>query len=242
MNIVITMAGEGSRFKKVGFSQPKYEIMVNGKSMFEWAMLSLRNFFTNAHFVFVSKTGTSEFIEDKLKRMSISGSIIETDQLTSGQAETAKIAIETLDPLEQVAIYNIDTFVSPTELKPELISCSFEGWIPVFEAEGEHWSFAEIDKTDKVIQVAEKIRISNFATIGFYYFSSGKRFLECYEWTYIRSQSNYKETYVAPMYEALILNHGQVFAHVIDRSKIIPIGTPDELAASSVLLSGIQYE
>ena len=31
MNIVITMAGLGSRFKKAGYKEPKYMINVNGK-------------------------------------------------------------------------------------------------------------------------------------------------------------------------------------------------------------------
>ena len=38
LTIIITMAGVGSRFKKAGFSQPKYMISVKGKTLFQWSM------------------------------------------------------------------------------------------------------------------------------------------------------------------------------------------------------------
>ena len=44
MNIVITMAGLGSRFKKAGYSEPKYMIEVHEKTLFDWSMESLEGF------------------------------------------------------------------------------------------------------------------------------------------------------------------------------------------------------
>ena len=45
MKIIITMAGEGSRFKKIGIKKSKYEIVARDKTLFEWSMLSLSDFF-----------------------------------------------------------------------------------------------------------------------------------------------------------------------------------------------------
>ena len=70
MKIIITMAGEGSRFKKVGYKVPKHEIEVEGKSLFEWSMLSLKNFF-DEEFIFIVREnnynkGNLKYLCDKL--------------------------------------------------------------------------------------------------------------------------------------------------------------------------------
>ena len=51
MSVVVSMAGLGSRFARVGYKQPKYKIVVKSKTLFEWSMLSMKDFFDN-HFVF----------------------------------------------------------------------------------------------------------------------------------------------------------------------------------------------
>ena len=38
MDIIITMAGLGSRFRKVGYNCPKYIIVAKGKSIFYWSI------------------------------------------------------------------------------------------------------------------------------------------------------------------------------------------------------------
>ena len=41
MNIIITMAGLGTRFRRAGYKMPKYRIEARGKTLFEWSMDSL---------------------------------------------------------------------------------------------------------------------------------------------------------------------------------------------------------
>ena len=41
MNIIITMAGLGRRFRKAGYNCPKYMIEAKGKTLFDWSMDSL---------------------------------------------------------------------------------------------------------------------------------------------------------------------------------------------------------
>ncbi|MBR7518210.1 hypothetical protein KC217_21310, partial [Mycobacterium tuberculosis] len=41
IDIVITMGGLGSRFRKQGFKVPKYMIEVRGRTLFEWSLMSL---------------------------------------------------------------------------------------------------------------------------------------------------------------------------------------------------------
>jgi CTP:molybdopterin cytidylyltransferase MocA len=146
MNIVITMAGLGSRFLKAGFTKPKFMIEAGDKTLFELSMLSLSDYFPHTHeilFITKKELNAKTFIETICKKLGISFfSIIELDSTTDGQATTAAIGIKNLPRNESVLIYNIDTYIEPGALKfSKLVG---DGSIPCFKAEGDHWSFEMI--------------------------------------------------------------------------------------------------
>lgn len=230
MNILITMAGEGRRFKKVGFSQPKHRLVVRGKSIFTWALTSLKNFF-NENFLFVTQLSNNDepFIKEQCQSLGIENFTVKTiDHLTSGQSTTVVTAEDfILNPEEKILIYNIDTYVEPDQLRPELIKGS--GWVPSFKAKGNRWSFVKFDEEFKVYDITEKIRISEYGTIGLYYFESYQLFKECYE----RFQyNNNQEKYIAPLY-SYILNTLQfdVYTHVVNENAVHVLGTPEDVTA-----------
>ena len=90
MTIIITMAGAGSRFKKVGYKVPKYMIEVKGKTLFEWSMDSLLGYNENTEkYIFVVKKedNSKQFIEHQCKKYKIDNFyVLEIDKLTDGQA------------------------------------------------------------------------------------------------------------------------------------------------------------
>ncbi|MCF7860768.1 glycosyltransferase family 2 protein [Candidatus Woesearchaeota archaeon] len=232
MKIIITMAGEGSRFRKQGFDMPKYMIMARGKSLFEWSISSLKNFFNN-EFIFITRDThkSVRFIQDSCDLLDIKNAkIIELDHLTAGQAATVLRARVLFGNEEPILIYNIDTYVEPDALKPSDIQG--DGWVPSFIAEGSHWSFVKVDnpnaKSGRVIEIAEKVRISNLATIGLYYFSSMGLFEESYR-THVFN--NEKEHYIAPIYSEILNTDAGVYTTIIDESKIHALGTPEEVEA-----------
>jgi hypothetical protein len=51
----------------------------------------------------------------------------------------------------------------------------------VSTAPGDQWSFRRIDHKGRVVEVAEKMRISNCASTGLYYFTSGRQLVEVSE-------------------------------------------------------------
>jgi dTDP-glucose pyrophosphorylase len=232
MNIIITMAGESRRFRQEGFLRPKYELVVKNRTMFEWALLSLSAWFSEANFVFVARGGAASFIREKCERLGIqSFQVLELNYQTMGQASTAKIAIQTLCQNEPLAIYNIDTHIHERRLEPNLIPENCAGWIPVFLAPGPHWSFAEMDESRRIYRVIEKERISEWATVGFYYFLSASLFLDCFSETYgVNSDDVVGETYVAPLYNAMIQNWGEVFGEPLAFEEVVPLGTPAEVS------------
>ena len=228
MNILITMAGDGSRFRKIGFSSPKHMIEVKGRSLFSWSLSSFENFFEN-DFVFITRAEhkTIPFIEKECAELGIQRfGCLELSAPTAGQAETAMLAQRLIQrPNEPIIIYNIDTYVEPAALRPEMIRG--DGWVPVFEAQGERWSFCSFDETGLVNGIAEKRRISNYATIGLYYFKSFELFSDCY---HSYDFGGYPERFVAPMYEVLLRDgKRRVYSDVIAQSAVHVLGTPEDV-------------
>jgi dTDP-glucose pyrophosphorylase len=228
MNVVITMAGDGTRFRSAGFCSPKHMIAVKGRTLFEWSLLSLKHFFNNT-FIFVTREENkdSAFIRASCESLGVQEvKIVELDHLTSGQAETAILGGPCVTtPDAPFAIYNIDTYVEPSEIYPALVQG--DGWVPAFEAEGDKWSFVKFGDDFRVTAVTEKQRISSFGTIGLYYFKSFRIFENCYQ---RYSFSGYKERFVAPLYNVLLENPGsEVYTHIIKKSAVHVLGTPEDV-------------
>lgn len=233
MNIVITMAGAGSRFQKAGYKQPKYMIEAKGKTLFEWSMMSLTAFIgrSDAKFFFVVKKAddSRDFIEKHCAALGIdSYTIIEIERLTDGQATSAMLAENYWEEDEELIVYNIDTYVEPGEIKVEDF-CG-DGFIPCFKASGDHWSFAKLDDSGRVIEVREKQRISDNCTIGLYYFKSAKLYKKIYD-EYYSDDANLEknEKYIAPLYNYMIAKGMEVRISDIPVHAVHVLGTPDEV-------------
>ncbi len=229
MNIVITMGGLGERFRKAGYTVPKYEIEARGKSLFEWSMLSLKDFWQE-RFIFLvrAEDRAKSFIEEQCKKLGVENIyIVELDHLTKGQAETAMYAHEYWDAEASMLIYNIDTYVEPGHLK--MSDMTGDGAIPCFFAEGTHWSFVRLDERGRVVEVREKKRISDHCSLGAYYFRSCNLYADLYRRFYVEGSPEISEQYIAPMYNVLLADGGDVRLIEIAREAVHVLGTPAEL-------------
>jgi choline kinase len=226
------MAGEGIRFKEAGIKIPKYMIEVEGKKLFTWSMMSLNKFIEiDNKFIFITRKSHNSisFIKNETKKLNIKNfEILELNHLTDGQATTCLQVKDIINKEKPIAIYNIDTFVEKNVINPTDISG--DGWVPVFNVEGIHWSFI-LPKTDYVVKtIKEKERISELGSIGFYYFKSYNLFERAYINTYEKGNNrDIIERYVAPIYNAIIKEGGDVCYKILPASKIHVLGTPDEL-------------
>lgn len=232
MNIIITMAGLGSRFRKAGYEMPKYMIKARGKTLFEWSMDSLLGYHGHvSKYVFVVRRedGAADFIREQSRRYGIQQvEVVEIDHMTDGQATTCMLAIPFCNPEESVLIYNIDTYVEPYEMKYE--DLAGDGHIPCFHGKGDHWSFARLDTEGRVAEVREKVRISDNCTLGAYYFSSAELYQRMYEEYYADdSRMEKNEKYIAPLYNYMIEKGLSVTISLVDERKVHVLGTPEEL-------------
>lgn len=234
IDIVITMGGLGSRFRKMGYKVPKYMIEAKGKTLFEWSMISLEGYAADVNqYIFIAMkddtVDVESFINEKCAKMNLPEyHVILLDYLTDGQATTATLAEKYWNPENALLIYNIDTYVESGEMNRAQIKG--DGFIPCFQAEGNHWSFVRLDDAGKVVEIKEKQRISNYCTLGAYYFKSCKLYKALYDEYYSKAQELVNgEKYVAPLYDYLLSKGGEIYISDIDPKKVHVLGTPEEL-------------
>lgn len=234
LNVVITMAGRGSRFYDAGYTVPKYEIIAHGRSLFDWSMLSLKNFLTpdsRVVFVCLKENNSSEYVRSRTAELGISDvHIIELEQITDGQATSAYVSRELWNPDWPLLVYNIDTFVKPNALKPSDIRAGSDGWVPCFQVSGEHWSFVKLGDDGWAVDLAEKQRISDFASIGLYWFKKAGRYVHLYEQFFSDANNLVRgERYIAPLYRQLLAEDSKVSLSDLALSDVHVLGTPAEL-------------
>lgn len=235
IDIVITMGGLGSRFRKAGYTVPKYMIEAKGRTLFEWSMISLEGYRDRADkFIFIAmkdeNNDVESFIKDRCRELNIEDpKVILLDYLTDGQATTAMLAGKYWDKDHALLIYNIDTYVEAGEMNSGELKG--DGFIPCFQAEGDHWSFVRLDDTGKVVEIKEKKRISNYCTLGAYYFKTCGLYEDLYNEYYKDENRDLVngEKYVAPLYDFLLSKGGEIYISDVIPKKVHVLGTPEEL-------------
>ncbi len=228
MNIIITMAGRGSRFRDVGIDKPKHRIAIKGRTMFWYAMSSLIDFF-DEQFIFVclSEYDDTPFLREQCSQLGIEAfEIVEIPAITDGQATTALQADAYMDDDDAALIYNIDTYIEEDTIQKEQIRG--DGWLPVFRVAGDRWSFIRVEN-DEVVQVAEKERISELATVGLYYFDTWGEYKTAYQQRGKKIETQYGEKYIAPLYNWLIENDKSVRHNEIPKQNVHVLGTPEDV-------------
>lgn len=227
INIVITMAGLGSRFRKIGLNKNKQDIVVCGRTLFEWSMLSLKNFYGEP-FVFVAHKDriNLSLFEKTCQQLKIyRKQLVLLDHTTDGQATTVLAAEPYLELTYPIIVFNIDTYFSHNCIRKEDIQINDAGFIPLFYANDPCYSYALI-KGDRIIRIQEKVCISSFATVGLYYFWSFQLFKAIYRETYPFNSNG--EKYIAPMYQCLIDRRERVGYKVLETQPYV-LGTPEEI-------------
>jgi capsule biosynthesis phosphatase len=150
---------------------------------------------------------------------------IEIDEVTNGQLETALLAKNYLNLDGSIAIFNCDTFFQSKNLLNLINNSEIDGIIPCSQEPGTAWSFCEIDEYNHILDVAEKNRISDWCSVGFYYFKDSGLFCQKAE-KYIK-EARFKETYVAPFYLEYIKEGFNLVMDPVTSFK--PMGTPEQI-------------
>jgi HAD superfamily hydrolase (TIGR01509 family) len=228
MNVVIPMAGNGSRFAQAGYTFPKPLIEVDGKPMIQ---VVIENLNVEANFIFIAQKSHREKynLDSMLSLISPNCKIIEVDGVTEGAACTVLLAKEFIDDDEPLVIANSDQFVEWNSLDffYKMNEQNLDAGIVSFRSNHPKWSYAKIDENDYVIEVAEKNPISDIATVGIYYWKNGKNFVKYAEKMIEKNIRVNNEFYVCPVFNEAIKDSLKI--KTFDIPKMWGIGTPEDL-------------
>lgn len=228
MNVLIPMAGAGSRFQQMGYTFPKPLIEVNGKPMIQMVVENLN---IDANFIFVVQKEHREKynLDTLLNLIAPNCKIVEVDGITEGAACTALLAKDYIDNDAPLFFANSDQFVEwdSNEFFYKMNETDADGGIVTFKATHPKWSFAKIDEAGFVTEVAEKNPISNIATVGFYYWKHGSDFVKYGEQMIKNDIRVNGEFYVAPVFNQAIEDCKMI--RTFDVPKMWGTGTPEDL-------------
>lgn len=230
VNVLIPMAGEGSRFQKAGYTFPKPLIEVNKEPMIKVVVDSLN--FNSKHIYIVRSDHYNKYsLSSLLPLISRKCEIVQIDKLTEGAACTALLAEEFIDNDKELIIANSDQFVEWDSglFLYTLRNKDADGGILTFESSHPKWSYAKADKYNVVSEVAEKKPISNKATVGIYYWKKGSDFVKYAKQMIEKDIRTNGEFYIAPVFNEAIGDGKKVLTFDIEKDKMWGLGTPEDL-------------
>jgi len=228
MNVLIPMAGAGSRFVNAGYTFPKPLIEIKGEPMIKVVVDNLN---VNANFIFiVQKDHVAHYNLKSLLRIIAPGcKIIEIEGLTEGACCTTLFAKSLIDNDNPLLIANADQYIEweSGEFFHSMNAPNIDGGILTFENTHPKWSYIHVDEQDNVTELREKEVISNIATVGIYYWRRGHDYVKYAENMIEKGDKVCGEYYVAPTYNEAIADKKIIKAAKIKR--MWGLGTPHDL-------------
>jgi HAD superfamily hydrolase (TIGR01509 family) len=228
MNVVIPMAGHGSRFAQAGYTFPKPLIEVNGKPMIQ---VVVENLNIEAHYIFIVQE--EHYIKYQLyymlRMIAPQCTIVLVQGVTEGAACTTLLAKEYINNNDPLLIANSDQYVewNSNECLYAFTADGIDAGILTFKSVHPKWSYARLGEDGFVAEVAEKQPISDLATVGIYYWKRGSDYVKYAEQMIQKNIRTNNEFYVCPVFNEAIADGKKVRVKNIE--KMWGIGTPEDL-------------
>jgi dTDP-glucose pyrophosphorylase len=228
LNVLIPMAGAGSRFAQQGYTFPKPLIEVNGKPMIQ---VVVENLNIEANYIFLVQKEHYEKYNLKflLNLIAPNCTIVQIDGITEGAACTTLLAKDLINNDSPLLTVNSDQFIewNSNECMYAFSADDIDGGILTFRATHPKWSYAKLGDDGFVSEVAEKKVISDNATVGLYYWRNGSEYVKYAEQMIEKNIRVNNEFYVCPVFNEAIQDGKKV------KIKPVPgmwgIGTPEDL-------------
>jgi beta-phosphoglucomutase-like phosphatase (HAD superfamily)/dTDP-glucose pyrophosphorylase len=228
LNVLIPMAGAGSRFEAAGYTFPKPLIEVRGKPMIQ---VVVENLNIDAKYIYIVQRSHFEKynLDYLLKLITPNCEIVQIEGLTEGAACTTLLAREFIDNQESLVIANSDQFVewNSGETLYSFMADGIDGGIVTFKATHPKWSYARIDESGIVREVAEKKPISDIATVGIYFWKKGSDYVKYADEMIEKNIRTNGEFYVCPVFNQAIEDGKKFRIRNIDQ--MWGLGTPEDL-------------
>jgi HAD superfamily hydrolase (TIGR01509 family) len=228
LNVLIPMAGAGSRFQQAGYTFPKPLIDVHGKPMIQVVVDNLN---IDANFIYVvQKEHRIKYnLDTLLNLITPNCKIVEVDGMTEGAACTTLLAKEFINSDEPLIMANSDQFIEwdSNEFMYKMIEQKVDGGIVTFNATHPKWSFVKVNEYGYVTEVAEKNPISDIATVGVYFWNKGSDYVKYAEQMINKNIRVNNEFYVCPVFNEAVNDNKKIKTFNIN--KMWGLGTPEDL-------------
>ena len=228
LNVLIPMAGMGSRFVDAGYAFPKPIIDVDGMPMIQAVVNSLG---INAKYTYVVQKNHYDKYNLKylLNIITPNCNIVTIDEITDGAARTCLLASKYINNNNPLIIANSDQIIKWNSKKflYDLYVKNADGGIATFKSSHPKWSYAKINDEGLVLEVAEKKPISENATVGIYYWKHGADFVKYASQMINKNILINDEFYTCPVFNEAILDGKNIYALPVE--KMWGIGTPEDL-------------
>ena len=236
LHIIMPMAGEGSRFQKEGWTTPKPLIELKSTPLFIRAInsVSIDGAYMKYSFIVRQEHIDNYKIDQQIKTILPNANIFSVLKTTRGAVETCLMAESVISEDDGIIVMDCDlefrsiAYINGIRQILEQPMEGVDGGLLVsFESNLPKYSYAEIDKDNRVIRTAEKEVISNHALCGAYFFSTGKGFLMAAHRLLNEQNFSKPEFYVSLLYNYLLQNGETVLLAKMEQ--YFSYGTPEEL-------------
>lgn len=232
MNIIIPMAGPDDIMQKHGYPFCKPLIEIANLPLIEHAWRSLAPLAPKKAVFVVRKEDDLRFhLADVLHLLEPRAVVVRADGPTAGAACTTLLAIEQIEPDEELLIANGDQVLHfpLQDAIQDFRDRSLDAGTVVFESLHPRWSFVRLDENRMVVEAAEKRPLSKYATAGLYYFRRGEDFIRSTEAMIIKGASVNGAYFVCPALNELVLVQKRIGVYEIPRSKYVSLATPQAI-------------
>lgn len=231
-NLVLCLAGKGSRFTEKGYATPKYLLKLQNKKSILENILSELCIGPKVQLKLILNNDNKKWSNEINQLLANEGYNFELKHVsdTRGQAHTALIASEMVENSKPIFFFNGDTIIKGrnlAEISEEITNNCLSGTIDTFFAEDNHFSYVKVEN-EIVTEIKEKIVISNMATTGLYGFKNSSYYQKFYK----KLRNDKSEEYISDVYNKMLENKEKIknYFYEISEDTII-LGTPEEYEA-----------
>jgi len=231
MNIIIPMAGEGTRVKST-VPKPLVEV-ISGKPMIEMALESLN---IDGHYCFIVRRYNNQdwnvALRDSIRKTVGQAVVVEIDYLTQGPAISALHAPQLffgetdllVTNCDQIMHWDADKFIDFTK------TTDAEGAVVTYETQTPKNSYARViseeDEYPEFDIIKEKEVISKYSLNGIHWWKCGRDFANSVDLMMKSNDTVNGEYYVGPSYNYL---SGKKRVYNINADQHFAVGTLDDI-------------
>jgi dTDP-glucose pyrophosphorylase len=228
VNIVIPMAGQGRRFIEAGYVTPKPLLKIGDDLVIKHIIDIMR--IPQAQFIFIVRQDhCDEFQLDKrLLEIEPNAKVVKISEMTQGAVCTVLLAKHLIDNPDPVIIKDCDQIINwnPEHFFEFVERNKADGAIVNIHTDRPNYSFSRVNSRGQIIETAEKSVISNYGSVGIYYFAKGSDLVKYAQRMIDKNIRTNNEFYTSPVYNQFIQDFKTILHYPI--AEIFQLGTPEE--------------